>query len=73
MKRFWSAFKFWVTDSFASRGRSVRQSNALARTIKDASHVRGGDGGSARSATEAVLERAVEGSEQYYKSLHKDD
>ena len=73
MKRFWSSFKFWVTDSFASRGRAVRQSNSLARTIKDASHVRGGDSGSARSASEAILKHAVEGHETYYKSLKKED
>ena len=72
MKRLWHAFTFWITDSFASRGRSVRQSNSLARTIRDATSLRG-DSGAARSASENVLEQAVKGHEQYYKSLHKGD
>jgi len=73
---FWKSLKFWVKDSFKSRGTSVTQSDGLWRTVRDASHVRGGGagggGGLARSPSEEVLRQVAEGHEDYQKSFKKD-
>ena len=74
MKELWANLKFWVSDTFHSRGRAVRQSSSLAKTIREASHVRGGSGGVgglSRSASEEALKHAAEGHEQYDKSFKK--
>jgi hypothetical protein len=71
MKSFWSALRFWVRDTFASRDHAVAPPDSLAKTIKDASHVRGGRGGMARSSSEEVHQHAVEGHDEYQKSFKK--
>lgn len=72
---FWKTMKFWIKDTFQSRGGSVKQSNSLSRTIRDASHVRGGGafggGGLPRSPSEEVLEDAVKGHEDYQRSFKR--
>ncbi len=70
---FWKSLRFWVKDTFESRGSSVRQSSSLMRTIKDASHVRGGSGqGAGFASSEEVFRQASEGHENYKKSFEKD-
>ncbi len=72
---FWKSVRFWIKDTFQSRGRAVKQSNSLSRTIRDASHVRGGGpgggGGLARSPSEEVLKDAAKGHEDYQRSFEK--
>jgi hypothetical protein len=75
MRELWSSLKFWITDTYASRGHAINAPDSLARTIKDASHVRGGaaggGGGLSRAASEEVLKHAAEGHENYQKSFEK--
>lgn len=68
---FWKSFRFWVKDTIQSRG-SVRIDYSVSRTIKDATHVRGGGqqaGGF--SSTDDTIEMAIEGHEDYQKSFKK--
>ncbi len=65
MREFWSSLKFWIKDSFASRGRAVRQSSSIGKTVRDASL-----GGGWHPD---VIDQAVEGSDAYGKSFEKDD
>lgn len=68
---FWGSLWFYVKDTFRSRSASVDHSDGLARTIRDASHVRGAKGGLARSPSEEVLKQATEGHEAYQRSFKK--
>lgn len=75
MREIWSSLKFWIKDLWESRGHAIPASDSMAKTIKDASHVRGGgpggSGGLAHSSGEAVLKQAAEGHESYQKSFKK--
>ena len=75
MREFWASLRFWITDTFASRGKAIQAPDSLAKTIKDASHVRGGgpggSGGLANSSGEAILKQAADGHEAYQKSFKK--
>lgn len=70
---FWKTLRFWVKDTFQSRGDSVKQRSDLMRTIMDATHVRGGGGqGGDFSSREEAYRHAIEGHENYQKSFEKD-
>ena len=71
MKEFWSSFKFWVSDTFRSRKHAVKADDSFAKTVKDATHVRGGRGGLSRSGGEEVIKHAAKGHKDYQKSFKK--
>jgi len=65
--------KFWVKDSFASRGNAVRVDDSLAKTIKETSHVRGGIV-NPNVSSEDQLQIIVKGNDAYRNSFkNKDD
>jgi hypothetical protein len=71
MKSRWASVKFWLKDLVASRGHAVPPPDSLAKTIKDASHVRGVRGAMARSSGDLVHKHAAKGHVDYQKSFKK--
>jgi hypothetical protein len=70
----WQSLRFWVKDTFATRGTSVHlPPDALSKTIKDSSHVRGGAGGVHPTGRNDYLDQVVEGQDAYLKSFKKKD
>ena len=51
--------------------RRPKAPDSLARTLKDSTHVRGGDGGMMRASTEQQHKVVAEGHENYTKSFKK--
>lgn len=69
---FWKSLRFWLTDTFRSRGNAVQHDSGMSRTISDATHVRGGGGqGGGLGPSEEAIEHALEGHENYQKSFKK--
>lgn len=71
---FWKSLRFWITDSVKSRGRSVKQSTSLEKTLRDAMHIRGGNQQSGSfSSSEKAAKHAYDGHEEYQRSFEKKD
>lgn len=76
---FWGSLKGFVREFRSSKGMKgpdLGSAESLARTIRESTHVRGGQQmmGLSRASTEQQLEIVVEGHENYTKSFHdKDD
>jgi hypothetical protein len=69
---FWKSLKFWVKDTFQSRGSSVKHDTSMSKTISDSTHVRGGGGqGGGLGPTEEAIDHALKGHEAYQKSFKK--
>jgi hypothetical protein len=71
----WGSLKGFVREFRASKGMKradLGPEESLARTIRESTHVRGGQQmmGLSRASTEQQLEIVVEGHENYTKSLH---
>ena len=67
---FWTTLRFWLKDTFQSRGDSVKQTSDLMRTIMDATNVHGR--GAEFSSSEEAYRHAIDGHENYQKSFKKD-
>jgi hypothetical protein len=70
--------KGFVREFRSSKGMKrpdLGSGESLARTIRESTHVRGGQQnmGLSRASTEQQLEIIVEGHENYTKSFHKED
>jgi hypothetical protein len=69
---FWKQLRFWLKDTFQSRGDAVKTDSSLSRTISDATHTRGGGGqGGGLGPSEEAIEHALKGHENYQKSFKK--
>ena len=69
---FWKDVKFWIKDTIASSGHSVvMPPDALSKTIKDSSHVRGGAGGVHPTGRGDALDQMSQGADNYKKSFDK--
>ncbi len=69
MKRLFSELKFFVTDTFASRGEARPAPDGLAKTIGDASHVARSSAAAGSAAGQRVYDEAAKGHENYQASF----
>jgi len=71
----WGSVKGFIREFRSSKGMrrpDLGSSESLAKTIKESTHVRGGQGTAlSRASTEEQLEIVVEGHENYTKSFKK--